>query len=228
MGHRQVAVIDPGPDVDTHVRALVSTLDAAREVSILLTHSHGDHAGAAPGLAGETGARILAPASYHPPPGASVEVQSLREGDRVSTDQGELVVLEVPGHTRDHLAFHWVRADALFVGDLLLGRGNTTWIGEYPGCVGDYLRSLERVRDSGAGVLFPGHGPPITNVPKAVERFRRHRLERLEEVRVARLRHPGSDPGELTRIIYGEDVPPKLMKAARASVEAALAHLDAG
>jgi glyoxylase-like metal-dependent hydrolase (beta-lactamase superfamily II) len=136
------------------------------------------------------------------------------------------VVLEVPGHTRDHLAFHWVRADALFVGDLLLGRGNTTWIGEYPGCVGDYLRSLERVKASSIGLLFPGHGPPITDVGRVVDRFRRHRLARLEEVGVARLQHPGSDSEQLARIIYGDDISPKLMKAARASVEAALAHLD--
>jgi len=225
VGREQVAVIDPGPDVEHHLRALLSALEPAREIRILLTHRHSDHAGAAPQLVEQAGASLLAPASYPIPDEFDIPVQLLNEGDRVATDQGDLVVLEVPGHTKGHVAFHWMEANALFVGDLLLGKGNTTWIGEYLGCIQDYLDSLAKVEALGASVLYPGHGPPITSVGFTVERFRRHRLARVEEVRTARLDNPGAGAGELAEIIYGGEIPEKLAKAAESSVEATLFHL---
>ena len=91
------------------------------------------------------------------------------------TDEGDLITLDVPGHTRCHLALHWMKADALFVGDLLLGRGETTWVGEYQGCVEDYLNSLRKVQDLGASVIYPGHGPPIGAPTATLERFKRPR-----------------------------------------------------
>jgi len=219
-------VIDPGPDVETHIRALSLALGSAREIRILLTHGHGDHAGAAPGLAQHTGASLLAPPSYQPPEGTDLTVEVLTEGGRVPTDEGDLVVLSIPGHTRDHLAFHWVEAKALFVGDLVLGRGNTTWIGEYPGCVKDYLNSLDKVEALEVDVLFPSHGPPISSPANTLGRYRRHRLERLEEVRAARQDYPEADSVELAGMIYGSEIPSKLVKAAKASVDVALFHLD--
>ena len=205
-----MAVIDPGPDMEAHVRALSAALESAREVRVLLTHKHSDHAGAVPRLLELTGASL----------------ETLNEGERVSTDEGELVALEVPGHSSDHRAFHWQEADCLFVGDLLLGRGNTTWVGEYLGCVQDYLDSLGKVQDLGVSTLYPAHGPPVTSPRETVDLFRRHRLERLEEVRTVRETHPEASPGELAQMIYGGEIPEKLRKAARAGVEAALHHLD--
>jgi glyoxylase-like metal-dependent hydrolase (beta-lactamase superfamily II) len=150
----------------------------------------------------------------------------LKEGDRVPTDEGELVVLEVPGHTRDHLAFHWIEARALFVGDLLLGQGNTTWIGEYPGCVADYLTSLEKVRSLGPRILYPTHGPPITDPVSALNSFENHRLERIQEVCEARRAHPQASPKELAEVIYGGELPLRVAKAATMSVEVMLYHLQ--
>ncbi|MCJ7628267.1 MAG: MBL fold metallo-hydrolase [Longimicrobiales bacterium] len=210
----------------SHIRALSAALSSATEIRILLTHGHRDHSGASCVLAQQTGGTLLAPASYRPPEGAVVTVGPLKEGDRVPTDQGTLVALEVPGHTRDHLAFHWEEGGALFVGDLLLGRGNTTWIGEYLGCVEDYLASLDKVEAMGVSVLYPSHGPPIRAPSITLERFRRHRLDRVEEVRTVREEHPEASPVELAALIYGREIPPKLVKAAKASVEAALFHLD--
>jgi glyoxylase-like metal-dependent hydrolase (beta-lactamase superfamily II) len=223
-----VAVIDPGPDEEYHIRALVVALEAAREVKILLTHHHRDHAGGAILLARAVGATVHGPPSCLPgyEGSSGLSFQVLAEGRKFPTDQGELVALEVPGHTKDHLAFHWRRAGALFVGDLLLGRGETTWIGEYLGCMGDYLASLDRVETLGPSVIYPGHGPPIPSPSKALHRFRHHRLERLEQVKVARLENPEADSGQLAEMVYGDEIPDKLKAAARASVDAALFHLE--
>lgn len=212
--------------MDDHIRALCHALESAKDVRILLTHGHSDHAGGASALVEKTGAALLAPAEYETPAGSSIPVLPLSGGDRISTDQGDLVVLETPGHSRDHLAIRWPEAGAVFVGDLLLGRGNTTWVGEYLGCVKDYLASLEKIRRLDPSTLYPTHGPPIQEPLVALNRYRRHRLERLKQVRETRAGHPHANPGELAELIYGGEIPEKLRKAAVRAVEAALYHLD--
>jgi glyoxylase-like metal-dependent hydrolase (beta-lactamase superfamily II) len=226
IGKKTVAVIDPGPEVETHLRALVSFLETAEEVRILLTHGHSDHAGGASSLAEKLGVRVFASPSYRQASPDPAVVEVLEEGDRIGTDQGELAVVEVPGHTQEHLAFHWVDAGALFVGDLMLGRGNTTWIGEYRGCVADYLESLEKVRVLSPLAIYPAHGPPLTNPTSALDRFRNHREDRIREVAEARRLNPGAPPEDLARAIYGGELPDRLVKAARRSVEVMLFHLD--
>lgn len=53
---RDVAVIDPGPDLPEHRSALTRALDGKRVVSIVVTHCHSDHVGLAAWLKAETGA----------------------------------------------------------------------------------------------------------------------------------------------------------------------------
>lgn len=226
IGKSQVAIIDPGPEVKDHLRALFSSLVGAEEVQILLTHGHTDHAGGASSLATKLGAQISASPLCRRPALASGSVRALREGDRIPTDQGHLEVLEVPGHTRGHLAFHWVDAEALFVGDLLLGKGDTTWIGEYPGCVSDYLASLQKVRALSPRIIYPTHGPPLSNPLATLERFQGHREARITEVEEARRFHPEASAEDLARIIYGGELSEGLVDAARKSVEVTLIHLE--
>ena len=56
-----MVVIDPGPDVEDHVRVLASRMETADHATILLTHGHRDHAGAAAALARLTGAPVHGP-----------------------------------------------------------------------------------------------------------------------------------------------------------------------
>ncbi|MBT8487517.1 MAG: MBL fold metallo-hydrolase [Gemmatimonadetes bacterium] len=221
MGRRRIAIIDPGPDVDSHVRALASLGARADSVTLLLTHGHDDHVAAAPRLAAELDAEVFGPK------GLEGLTSPLDEGDSVATDAGVLVALHTPGHTREHLAFHWLERRAAFVGDHLLGRGDTTWVAEYPGCVQDYLDSLARLDSLDVDVLYPAHGPPLEDPREAVARFRHHRLERIDQVRRARASHPEADSERLVDIVYGGTVPASMHGAARKSLEAVLDHLDA-
>jgi 8-oxo-dGTP pyrophosphatase MutT (NUDIX family) len=60
-----IAVIDPGPAIDTHVQALLEA--AAGEIRwILCTHTHIDHSPAAAPLAARTGATVLGMRAKHP------------------------------------------------------------------------------------------------------------------------------------------------------------------
>ncbi|MGH7340235.1 MAG: MBL fold metallo-hydrolase, partial [Candidatus Rokuibacteriota bacterium] len=154
VGRRTVAVIDAGPDLEPHVRALEAAVDEAESVAIVVTHGHPDHAPGARALAAALATDLWGPA------GVDGVTRPLSDGDCVPTDEGELIAVDTPGHSRHHLGLHWPARRALFAGDLVLGKGDTVWVGEYPGCVADYLQSLERVRRLGVDVIYPAHGPP--------------------------------------------------------------------
>lgn len=218
LGRKRVAVVDPGPDVESHVRALVIALEGAREVTVLLTHAHGDHAGAALPLARALAGRcrIL---------GAGAGARPLREGDRVETDEGGLETLETPGHALPHLSFLHPASQTLFCGDLLLGEGDTTWVGEYPGAVTDYLASLRRLQALPLRRILPAHGPPLEDPAGALARFVEHRLGRVRQVEEALAGWDGLGVGALVEQVYGAHLPSRLREAAELSVRSTLNHL---
>jgi glyoxylase-like metal-dependent hydrolase (beta-lactamase superfamily II) len=222
VGHRRPAVVDPGPDLDAHVAAVLSTLAGAESVTLLLTHGHGDHAGSVPRVAGALRARGVAVRAAGSAPG---EVEALSDGEEVETDAGPLTALTTPGHTPDHLSFHWASGAALFPGDLLLGEGDTTWVAGYSGCVADYLASLARLRTLDVARVFPTHGPPLVDPGEALDRFEAHRRRRIEEVRAGLDDDPGASAEALVDRIYGDDVPPGLRGAARDSVLALMEYV---
>jgi glyoxylase-like metal-dependent hydrolase (beta-lactamase superfamily II) len=224
VGARRVAVIDPGPAAARHLEAVAAAVSEAETVSILVTHGHPDHAPGAGGLrsaVAAAGARV----AILGPTGVEGVERPLADGEPVATDEGELVAIETPGHARDHLSFHWPARRALFAGDLLLGKGDTVWVGEYAGSVADYLRSLERVRALGLEVIYPAHGPPLADPLEALDRFAAHRRERIRQVEAALVAHPGASAEELLDSVYGGALPAGARRAALMSMEALVAHV---
>ncbi|NIC40595.1 hydroxyacylglutathione hydrolase [Aquabacterium sp. A08] len=116
---RHAWVVDPGDDapVTAWLRATGVQL-----VGILLTHHHADHTGGVAALRAATGARVLGPAfEVLPEP-----VERLGQGDTVEVLGHPFAVLEVPGHTAGHIAYHtpaWDGAPLLFCGDTLFSGG---------------------------------------------------------------------------------------------------------
>jgi glyoxylase-like metal-dependent hydrolase (beta-lactamase superfamily II) len=220
-----VAVIDPGPDSGRHIAALATAVRDAEWVSILVTHGHPDHAPGARGLAD-----ALATEGIHAeicgPGGVEGVERTLADGDTVATDEGDLVAIETPGHARPHLAFHWPARHALFAGDLLLGKGDTVWVGEYAGSVADYLQSLARVRALGLEVMYPAHGPPLEDPAEALDRFAAHRRGRIRQVEAALAERPGAAAEELLDLVYGAALPASARRAALMSMEALKAHVE--
>lgn len=215
VGNRVAAVIDPGPVLEGHLAALAAALEAAGSVVVLVTHGHGDHAGGAGTLARRIGAEVWGPDAG----------RDLVDGREFVTDCGPLVAVSTPGHSRRHFCFHLPGQGAVFTGDVMLGEGDTTWVGEYPGAVAEYLASLDRVEALGARVLYPGHGDPLRDPAAAISRFRRHRLLRIEQVRRALAETGADDAHTLTRHVYGT-LPPDLFAMAASGVEAILDYLS--
>ena len=225
-------VIDPGPADPAHLAALQAALGRNVPVAILLTHAHPDHSAAAPLLARATGAPMLMSAGAI---GGAIDLAPIAhwigEGEEIETDAGTLRAIATPGHTPEHLAFWWSggkapAGGALFVGDLLMGEGDTTLIAPPEGDLAQYFSSLERVRELHPAVLFPAHGDPLHDSANAVERYLAHRQERLRQVHAALAAARAATAPELVGRIYGSELPPELAGAAAASVQAMLAHFE--
>lgn len=150
----------------------------------------------------------------------------LADGVRIETDDGHLVVVRTPGHSPDHIALHWPDASAIFCGDLMMGGLDTAVVAAPDGDIGAYLASLERLRSLRPSVIYPAHGPPFTDPDEALDRYIRHRHERLEQVRAA-MAAGDDDVNSITDRIYGDSVDPGLRPFAEAAVAAYLAHLQA-
>jgi glyoxylase-like metal-dependent hydrolase (beta-lactamase superfamily II) len=227
VGHERPAVIDPGPDVGGHRDAILAALGGRRPVAILLTHAHADHSELAGPLAHATGAPVLAALGRSGDGDDSAHSRRLADGDAIGTDAGDLHVVATPGHAPDHVAFHWPDERAVFVGDLFMGQGDTTLVAPPEGDLAAYLRSLDRIASLAPSVLYPAHGPPLTDPAEAVARYRRHREARIEQV-VRALRQAGpSRPRELLDAVYGADLHPQLRLAAEGSLHAILGYLTA-
>jgi len=111
-----VAVVDPG-DAAPVLQCLAA--EGLRLHAILATHHHADHVGGAAKLVAATGAAVFGPGRERLP----VPCTPLADGDRARLPALglEFAVLDVPGHTAGHIAFHG--HGALFCGDTLFSAG---------------------------------------------------------------------------------------------------------
>jgi hydroxyacylglutathione hydrolase len=88
---------------------------------ILNTHWHPDHVGGNIEIQNATGCFIIGPKGEEEAiPGIGRAVQG---GETVSFGKLVADVIDVPGHTRGHKAYHFAEANALFCGDTLFAMG---------------------------------------------------------------------------------------------------------
>ena len=60
IGRGKVAILDPGPDDDAHVAALLDAVRGETVTHIFVTHTHRDHSPAVPKIKAATGATVYA------------------------------------------------------------------------------------------------------------------------------------------------------------------------
>ena len=120
VGEGEVAVIDPGPLLDSHRDALAAAVAGERVTAICVTHCHSDHSPLAAWLAEETGAPTIA-FGPHPPPEAddadAVKVEEavdlafdpdvrVADGELAASGPGWTIAgVHTPGHTSNHTCF---------------------------------------------------------------------------------------------------------------------------
>ncbi|MBP2707232.1 MBL fold metallo-hydrolase [Microbispora sp. RL4-1S] len=215
-----VLVVDPGPDDEGHLKRVAASLAGRRVAAVLLTHGHEDHSAGAATFAGMAGAPVRALDPRH-----RLGDEGLGDGDVIVAGDTEVRVVATPGHSFDSLCL-WLPADrAMLTGDTILGRGTTLIAPD--GDLGDYLRSLDRLRASAeileAEALLPGHGPVLPDPVGVLDAYIAHRRERLEQIREA-IRRGARDAREIVEMVYA-GVDRSLWPAAEMSVAAQLNYL---
>ena len=241
LGTRNLAVIDPGPQDERHLAAILAALTPAQQIShILVTHAHIDHSPLARDLSAATGAAVLAYGDAQAGRSAVMERlsrdglagggegvdaafapdQCLRDGARVIGDEWEVIAHHTPGHFGNHLCFEW--EDALFSGDLVMGWA-TSLVSPPDGDLTDFMASCAAMHARAPAVLYPGHGREVTEAMTRISALIAHRNGREAEI-LAALSDGGATADALARRIY-RDTPAALMGAATRNVFAHLVDL---
>lgn len=235
VGERALAVIDPGPEDDSHFAALMTAI-AGRPVShIFVSHTHRDHSPLARRLAAATGAETVAEGPHraarplHPgeinPLGESSDHdfrpdRRIAHGESVTGEGWQLTAVHTPGHTVNHLTFSLAGSGILFTGDHVMAWA-TTIVAPPDGAMADYMASLDRLLERDDRLYLPGHGGPVTGPKAFVRALKAHRRMR-ERAIFERVRAGDRRIAEMVAAIY-RDTDPRLHRAAALSV---FAHIE--
>ncbi|MDN0081790.1 hydroxyacylglutathione hydrolase [Crenobacter sp. SG2305] len=148
---RAIAV-DPG-DATAVLAALAEhglTLQA-----LLITHHHADHVGGIAELK-----RHFPGLTVYGPAGIAGVTDSVMEGSELTLFGQPFGVLEVPGHTLDHIAYHG--AGLLFCGDTLFGAGCGRM---FEGSAPQFYASLQKLAGlPGDTLVYPAHEYTLSNL----------------------------------------------------------------
>lgn len=166
-----VVIIDPGPVEVAHRDAIEKAVGDRLVASVLVTHTHPDHAPMANPLASDLS---VAAVGHSPGPEFVPDIQ-VADGDDVSFGRARLNVVYTPGHSQDHLCFRV--GNVVFSGDHIIG-GSSVMVED----LGPYLGSLEKLRGTGIARICPGHGDEIDNPDEVIDWYLAHRRQRHEEV----------------------------------------------
>ncbi len=234
LGHGEVTIVDPGPELVEHVEALIAALPGERITRQLVTHTHSDHSPAARLVRERTGA----PTYGFGPHGegrferghtveaggdmAFVPDITLADGAVLEGDGFSVEAVHTPGHCSNHLCFAVREEHALITGDHVMS-WSTSVISPPDGDMGDYLTSLARVLERDDRVLLPAHGPPIRDPKPFVSALVAHRQDRERQILDCLAAGLTRITDMVPRMYQGLD--PRLYGAAARSVLAHLIHL---
>jgi glyoxylase-like metal-dependent hydrolase (beta-lactamase superfamily II) len=235
IGRGKVAILDPGPDDEAHIAAVLDAVRSETVTHIFVTHTHRDHSPAVPKVKAATGATVYAQGPHRPARplhigetnrlDASADLDfrpdiALGDGEVVSGDGWTLEAVTTPGHTANHLAYALRESDLLFSGDHVMA-WSTSIVAPPDGAMSHYMDSLAKLARRSEPIYLPGHGGLVREAPRFVQKLIGHREGREASI-LRRLGKGAADIPTLVRAIYiGLD--PRLVGAASLSV---LAHLE--
>lgn len=163
-----------GMGVDSVLNETSKLVPLGRIGRIVLTHSHYDHIGGAEAMCEATGAKLYLHEAEAEPLMAgdtsmtvssmfgrgigAIDVEPLREGQRLKCGSSELEVLHTPGHSPGSIALVNREAAMAIVGDTVFCDGGVGRWDLPGGNLVELKASLKRLGTLGLKDMYPGHG----------------------------------------------------------------------
>lgn len=231
VGEGRVAVVDPGPDDDAHLAALLASLEGERVETILITHTHRDHSVGAKRLRAATGAKVIGAAPFIAHGDGSTGLDSahdrdyspdaiLVDGERMGGAGYTIEAVATPGHCSNHLCFALLEEGALFSGDHVMA-WSTSVVAPPDGSMRAYIDSLDKLRGRRETIYWPGHGGPVVEPQRYLRALIHHRRQREASILKALNDGPQTISALVAKVYVGLN--PSLTRAAGLST---LAHLE--
>ncbi|TLP45016.1 MBL fold metallo-hydrolase [Cohaesibacter sp. CAU 1516] len=237
IGEGDVAILDPGPADEAHIKALLRATEGETISHILISHTHVDHSPGAALLQRHCGAPIYAEGPHRParalhlgemnPLDASADLDlqidhRVGDGDRINGKDWSLEVLHTPGHTTNHLSFAFTDGSGMFSADHVMA-WSTSIVAPPDGSMAEFMDSLEKLMGRNDAVYWPGHGGVLHDPAPFLVGLKEHRLAR-EQALIDRL-HAGDETIPAMVATVYKDTDPSLHGAASLSMFAQMEYL---
>src|ERR1044072_3803153 len=159
VGKGKVAIVDPGPDDENHIKAVLDAVRGETVTHIFVTHTHRDHSPAVPAIKAATGAPVLAEGPHraarplHAGEAPRMEAandtdfqpdRALADAEVVSGNGWTIEAIATPGHTANHMAFALKEANLIFSGDHVMG-WSTSIVAPPDGAMSGFINSLHKL-----------------------------------------------------------------------------------
>ncbi|KAK9510461.1 hypothetical protein O3M35_005245 [Rhynocoris fuscipes] len=143
-----------------------------------------------------------------------VPIKYLTDDQEIQVEGATVRVVHTPGHTTDHIVLHLKEENSVFSGDCILGTGTSVFEDLY-----DYTKSLEKILNLDAVILYPGHGPVVEDVRRKVISYIRHRQTREDQIKDVLNKFKGQNVTtlDIVKALY-VDAPESLYSAAERNV----------
>jgi glyoxylase-like metal-dependent hydrolase (beta-lactamase superfamily II) len=227
---QECILVDAGYDQKETKIELVRAIkenELATPASIILTHSHQDHA---PGVRQlkEWNPVVFCHSFERQEVLASIEpfqeIKFLNDTDIIKVAGEDVVILHAPGHTSGQLNLYLPSQQVLIAGDNIVAQG-TSWIGPPDGDMSDYLQTMHRLKQLTLKKIGPGHGDWVLKPYEHIEFVINRRLDRENQIKSLLKEHKDLTSEQLSEMIYKENVHPKVYYVAKRTTEAHLIKL---
>lgn len=131
-------------------------------------------------------------------------VRHIADGQVIHHGPWSLRAIHTPGHTNGHLSYHLAAEALLFSGDHVMS-GITSGPVSRPAAgadpMGDYLRSVERLRHLDVDVALPGHLGPVNDLPGRLEELFGYHDAKIRQVLDELASGPDKSTWEIARAL---------------------------